>query len=337
MGAISSENVNLPVELLFLSKEEVEGLITYKEAVEVEDETYKACGSGQVVQPQKEPMFIGPHEDNNILIAMAVHMKNIGVAGIKWCPDYMGKQKPGVPTIWGAVVVLNRPETGIPFAIMDGTSITNIRTGTHSAIAGKYLAKKNSKTITIFGCGAQGRTQLAAFRELFPLEVVKVFDRKPEAMATYKKEMEELFPVKVIPAASAKEACEGTDIISMATTATKPIVMEPWVPAGCFVAGITGFADLDPACSEKFDKWAVGNRASDQHLHETSADPSPVDFSKAYAEVGEIAVGAKPGRENDQERIVYTHAGMGAHDIALANFVYEKALKQKIGSKIKLI
>lgn len=327
--------VKAPVEILVLNKAEIESVLSYKEALEIEEEVYRACGLGEVVQPYKSLIFTDPPDNNNRINTMPVFIKSMGVAGVKWVSDY-AKQQPGIPGIWGAVIILTRPENGQPFAIMDGTAITGVRTACHSAIAAKYLAKKNSRTVAMIGCGAEARTHLAAYEELFPLEVVKVYDIEPEAVTAYKQEVEVPFAVKVIPTTSAEEACEGSDIICMVTNAWEPVVLEPWVPAGCFVSGIAEFRDLDPALSKKADKWVAGDRKADHH-HGENYHPGLVDYSNVYAEVGELATGAKPGRENDQERIVYTHFGMGAHDIGLANFVYNKAVKRGLGTKVRLI
>ena len=337
MGALSGTKCTVPVEMLVLTMDDIESLVTYKEAIEVEDQVYKAIGSGQVVQPQKNPMLIDPRENSNMIIVMPCYMKNLGIAGMKIVSDYF-TPAPGLPTVWGAIVLLYHVDNGQPYAILDGTSITNIRTAAHSAIAAKYLAKKDSKIMVIIGTGAEARTHLRAFKEILPISYVKVFDIKPEAMTVFKQEIEAEFEVKVIPQSSVKEAVEDADVIAVTTTATKPVVMEPWVPAGCFVTGVMQFTDLDPALSKKADKWVIGHSESDPHLSAAvGVGPEVVDFRNAYADMGQIATGKKPGRENDKERTVYTHAGMASHDLALSDLVYRKAVKKGLGQKVRLI
>jgi ornithine cyclodeaminase/alanine dehydrogenase-like protein (mu-crystallin family) len=257
----------------------------------------------------------------------------VGTLGIKWITRYE-KQMPGIPLVWGSIMVLNHADNGQPFAIMEAASITNIRTAGNSAVAAKYLAKKDSRTIAMIGCGAEGRTHLAAFSELFPLEVVKVYDIRPEAMNKYKEEMTKLFKVQIIPTASAREAVDGVDIICMATTSWEPVVLEPWVPPGCFIAAIMGFYDLDPSLSKKSDKWVMGYQPADERRFRMAG--LEVDLSYIYANMGQITTGAKPGRENDQERIVCTHGGVGINDVAVALVAYNKAVEQGVGTKIRL-
>lgn len=331
----------LQVEVLVLNKSEIERLVSYQDVVEAVESSYRAYGMGEVEQPQKEALFVDGAKRQNLLIAMPAFIKPMDVVGIKWVSVY-DNQKPGFPTI-GATVVLNDTETGFPIAFMDGLSVTNMRTGGHSAVAAKYLAKKDSSTVAMIGCGAEARTHLLALNELFPLKTVKIYDIKPEAMAAFKQEMSARFSVDIIPTKSAQEAVEGTDIICMVTTALKPIVLEPWVPTGCFVSGLMGFYDLDPMISKKADKWVLGHWESDTHLfvddaiHMGDGLTMPLSRDDVYGDMGEIVTGAKPGRHNEQERIVYTHAGMGIHDLAVAKVVYTRAKEQGIGTKVRLI
>ncbi len=333
------------VEVLILSKTEIENLISRRDVIEAVEVAFKALGTkGELAMPQKEIMFIGPVADHNVFIPMPTYIKPIGAVGIKWVSVYQ-TQKPGIPMIWGSVIILNDPETSLPYAIMDGTAITNLRTaGGHAPVAAKYLAKKNSKTMAIIGCGFEARTGLPAFNDLFPLEAVKIYDIKLEAMSAYKQEMSKQVSAQIIPSKTAQEAVEGADIVLVATFAQEPVVFEPWIPEGCFVIGLMRFQDLDPMLSKKADKWVLGTNDSDGHLIIDYYDSKlykriAVELSRddVYGDMGEVITGAKPGRENDQERILYTHMGMGAHDVALAQTAFNKAKEKGVGTRVRLI
>jgi ornithine cyclodeaminase/alanine dehydrogenase-like protein (mu-crystallin family) len=329
----------LSVETLVLNKAEVESLITQKDVLDAVELAYKTDGEGQLVQPPKEAMWM---DDNklNFMIAMPAYLKTANIAGAKWGSLYWDQQ-PGVPAC-GAVIILNDPKTGMPYAIMDGLEITNRRTaGGHAVIAAKYLAKKDSRVLAIIGCGTEARVGLPGFADMFSLEVAKVYDIHPKAMTSFKEEMAENVPVKVHPAPSIREAVDGADIILMVTSAQEPIVFEPWVPQGCLVVGLYAFFDVDPELSKKADKWVIGSRISDGHriVERTQFGKKTIKLSwdDVYADMGEIVTGKKPGRENPKERIIYTHLGMGAHDVALAKIVYDKAKKKGLGKMIRLI
>ena len=334
------ENVDLPVEVLILNAKEIAACLTYKDVVEAQDASWKAYGNGEFQMQLVPPACIGPAKDGNwfkghpsYLTKMGPKGK-LGTFGEKWGALFQTPMS-GMPRIWGAVVILNQGDNGQPFAILEGTSITNIRTGAHSAVAAKYLAKKGSHTLAMIGCGAEARTHLGVYNEIFPLKAVKVFDIKPEAMEKFTKEMSDLFRLKVIPTSSAKEAVEGTDIILLVTTALKPVLMEPWIPAGSFVSSVLSFRDLDPVLSTKADKWVIGWPPHDEgFLRHLGFNDEFI--SHIYADMGEIATGKKPGRQNDRERIVYTHMGAGIHDIALGIVAYNNAVKRGMGTKIRL-
>jgi ornithine cyclodeaminase/alanine dehydrogenase-like protein (mu-crystallin family) len=329
----------LSVEVLTLNKGEVESVITQKDVLDAVELAFKTDGEGQLVQPPKEAMWI---DDNklNFMIAMPAYLKTTNVAGAKWGSLYWDQQ-PGIPAC-GAIIILNDPKTGMPYAIMDGLAITNLRTGGgHAVIAAKYLAKKDSKVLAIIGCGAEARVALPVFADIFSLEVAKIFDINPEAMTAFKEEMAEQVPVKVQPMASIQEAVDGTDIILMVTSAQEPIVFDSWVPQGCLVAGLYAFFDLDPELSKRADKWVIGSRISDGHriVERTEFGKKTIKLSwdDVYADMGEIVTGRVPGRENDRERIIYTHLGMGAHDVALAKIAYDKAKKGGVGTMVKIM
>jgi ornithine cyclodeaminase/alanine dehydrogenase-like protein (mu-crystallin family) len=332
------------IEVLVLTMEEVEKLISRQDVLDAVETAYKALGTkDQLFQPQKEPIYVDHPEHYNFVIAMPCYLRSTGVAGVKWGGFY-GHQQPGIPACWGAIIALNNPENGQPYAIMDGTYITNVRTaGGHAAVAAKYLAKKDSKTMAVIGCGTEGRAGLPSFNDLFPLETVKIYDVNPETMSTYKRELSKQVSANIIPTNSAEEAVKDTDIILIATASHKPVVLEPWVPPGCFVAALTRFLDLDYKLSEKADKWVIGDKKTDGHMivdrHTWSdhADGVIVSWDNVYADMGEIVTGAKPGRENDRERILYTHMGMGAHDVALAQIAYKRAVEKGVGKKVRLI
>lgn len=337
--------MDYPVEVLVLSKSEIESVVTRQDVRDAVETAFRAHGTpGDLTMPQKFEMHIGPPENRNIFVPMPTYVKPVGGLGIKWVSVYMS-QKLGIPNIWGSVIILNDPDTGLPYAITDATAITNLRTaGGHCPIAAKYLAKKNSKILAIIGCGFQARTGLPSFNDIFPLQTVKVYDIRPEAMWSFKEEMSQQVKAEILPSKSAQEAVEGADIVLMVSFAKQPVVMEDMVDKGCCVTATMRFQDLDPRLSKKADKWVLGSRSSDGFLilefynckkwDKIDIKLSPKDV---FADMGEIVTVQKPGRENDKERILYTHMGMGAHDIVLAKIAYQKAKEKGIGTKVKLV
>jgi len=331
--------VQQKIEILFLSKQEVESLITVKDAVYACEQAYKCLGEGQLAHYSTVMPMKGP----NLTITMTAYLKSLNLYGMKQVSPYSVRE-PGdnIPYIWGSLVVLTHVENGLPYAIMDGTSITKMRTaGGHAVVAAKYLAKKDSKKLAIIGCGAEGRAGFRSFLNTFPIELVKIYDVKSEAMHAFKEEVGREFAVRIIPVDSPQKAVEGTDIVLVVSTASEPVVLEPWVEKGAFVAALTCFRDVDPMLSVKADKWVLGILEEDSKtIIEGHGLPTlnqmQLSRDNVYADMGEIVSMAKPGRENDQERIVYTHMGMGGHDVVLAQIAYTRAVEKGIGTRLYL-
>lgn len=324
------------VEVLIISKADVEQLLTQDDVVQAVETVFQTQGTrGHLFQPPNTHLQIDPPSKGKLMISMPCYIRSLNLTGIKWTNAYYGGQKPGIPPIWGSIVVLNNAETGIPFAILDDTTITAVRTaGGHAVVAAKYLAKKSSRTMAIIGCGVQGRSGLLAFQRMFPLKTVKIFDIRSDAVASFLSELSPRVQAIIVPANTLEEAFAASDIILLADSSSKPILFEPMVPSGCFVAGLRRFMNLDPALSRKTDKWIIGNRVTDCDFNVPDIGLS---YDHVYADMGEIVTGAKPGRENDSERILYTHMGMGAHDVVLGYAIYKKALAKGLGTKVKLI
>jgi len=325
------------VGILCLSKKEVERLIDVEDAVYAAEEAYRALGEGQISQLHPGLKIKG----SNIINTMPAYIKSKNLYGMKQVNVYYERESgDNLPRIWGSLVILTNPDNALPYAIMDGTAITNMRTaGGHAVVAAKYLARKDAKTLAIVGCGAEARTGFRSLMNNFNLEMVKVCDLKPEAMEDFITEMDPDYDVEIIPVNSIEEAVKGAALVWMVTSAPKSVLLpEGWVAKGSFVAGLSGFRDIDPDLSHMADKWVLGVHEGDGELIDKKVDMFPEGITKAnvYADMGEIVTGVKPGRDNDDERIVYTHMGMGGHDIMLAQIAYERAVVQGVGTKIFL-
>lgn len=331
------------VEVLFLNKKEVEKVITRKEIEDAVELTFRTAGENKLIQPVKSYFNVDPPKNRNYFISMPTYLQTINVVGIKWCCLYWDRE-PGIPPVtWGDILILNYQSNGLPYAIMDCTTITNERTAAHAVIAAKYLAKKDSKVAAIIGCGATSQTALPGLLDHFELETAKIHDIKPEMMDIYENNIRKQTssPINIIKCSSNEEAVKDADIVIMGTSSMVPIVKEPWIAEGACVICLNSFCDLDPALSVKADKWVLGNKKSDKStivMQETAVPPiEGLSMDNVYSDMGEIVAGKIIGRESDKERIVYTHKGMGAFDVAVGDVVYKNAKRLGIGKMIKLI
>lgn len=324
------------VEILFLSKQEVDALIDWEDIAGPVEEVFRCDGEGQLVVPNKDPIMM--EDGRSMLLAMPGYLKPASLAGMKWMRSYPYRPN-DLPQLWAQLILLSDAQTGLPTAILDGTTITSMRTaGGHAVVAAKYLMKPGSKTLGVLGCGAQARSGIPAFDRQFELEDIVVY--APEAKAVEEELRAQVGPLRARLSIldSAEEVCRASDILLTVTSNhDEPIIKFEWLKKGCFIDSMTSFFDIGPEFSKLVDKWMVGHRVSDRSQiiqHPTFA--GKLDENDVYGTLGEVVSGKLTGRETDDDIILYTHMGMGPFDIAVAQKVCEKAQAADVGTMLRL-
>jgi len=336
-------------EILVVSREEVAGLLTPAACLERCLETFGWVGDGSVVQTNPVNLYVHdrsqpePPFGHGVVQAFPAMIRPLERAVVKWLGSYRQNPRRNLPAI-SAIDLVTDTETGMPLALIDGTSVTNLRTGGHAGVGAKYLARPDSEVVAIIGCGNEGRTHLAMMRELFPLSRVIAFDIAPEQVERFATEVEASMGLPVEAASSVEAAAAEADIVCAVTTAPQPVLFSSWTRPGTHVCAATGFRDVDKACAREFDKWVVGWYGRDLEWIEgpevgkigglQAGDLSRADI---YADIAtEIMPGVKPGRESAAERTIMTHMGMPALDCAVASLVYDLALQAGAGTWISV-
>jgi len=344
-----SKGDRLPGEILVVSRHEVESLLTPAACVERVLDTFRWVGSGDVEQTNPVNLYVhdrlGPEPEYGygVVQAFPAMIRPLQRAAVKWLGSYRKNPRRDLPAI-SALDLISDIETGMPLALIDGTSVTNMRTGGHAAVGAKYLARPEAETVAIIGCGNEGRTHLRALNVLFPIRRVVAFDIHESAATSFAAEIGTELGVTVDLAESVETAVAGADIVCVVTTAPNPVLMEPWIGPGTHVCAATGFRDVDKACATRFDKWAVGWYGRDLEWIEGPevgrlGGLQPGDLGKAdvYADIAtELMPGIRPGREHDDERTIMTHMGMPALDAAAAALVYDLAVEAGLGTWIRV-
>jgi ornithine cyclodeaminase/alanine dehydrogenase-like protein (mu-crystallin family) len=338
-----------PGEILCISREEVERLLTPEACFDRCLDTFRWVGEGSVDQANPVNLFVDdrsqpePEFGHGVVQAFPSLVRPLDRAAVKWLSSFRGNPKRGLPAI-SAINLLTDSATGIPLAIMDGTSVTSLRTGGHAAVGARYLARTDSAILAIVGCGQEGRTHLRLLDHLFDLEEIRVFDVADDRRSAFISEMEHVTEAALVPTGSVEEAAAGADIVCVVTTASTPVLMEAWVDAGAHVCAATGFLDVDPRCARDFDKWAVGWYGRDLEWIEGpetgklgGLTPGELSRDNVYADLAtEILPGRKPGRERPDERTLMTHLGMPALDAAVSSLVYDLAREAGAGTILAL-
>lgn len=329
---------NLTFETLLLSQEQIKGLITMKEVVEIVDKTFIGFGEGTTINPTKVNLDLGETADypsySGFMNAMPAYVGWLDSAGIKWAGGFLGARKEmGLPYITSLTLLID-PKIGNFRAVMDGAHITNMRTGAQTAVALKYLHKKNTIKIGLFGAGMQGHTQTMAISEVFDIEELKVYDISKEAALKFKEDMKDYVKGEIIIADTPKEAAVGDAVICV-TQSKEKFVKDEWIKPGMILFPMGSYQECEDEFILNADKIIVDHIGQCLHrgaLAELNA-AGKITEKDISATIGEVAAGKKPGRTSDSERILCIPIGTGAMDIAVATQVYKKALERNIGGK----
>ncbi|MUV56821.1 ornithine cyclodeaminase family protein [Halogeometricum sp. CBA1124] len=331
-----------PGEILFLSRDDVTNAASADECLERVEETFRWVSDDQVQQTNPVEIWLskrGGEFGYGNVSSYPAYIEPLGVAGNKWLGVFQQNAKRGLPAL-SAVNILSDAETAMPLAFIEGQSVTAMRTAGHAGVGAKYLAREDSSTLTIVGCGHEGRTHLRVMDALFDLDHVKACDIDDDVRTTFIDEMSDVTDATIEGFVDSQEAVRGADIICMVTTAEDPIVMAEWIEPGTHVAATNGFLDLDPTFSAAADKWVIGVESRDRLWIDGEevgvTAPEGLSYDDVYAELTDVVSGKASGRESADERTVMVHMGMPALDVAASHFVYERAKKEGIGTKLTL-
>lgn len=323
----------MKANILYLSKKDVAAVgLKMEHVVEALEKMFKEKGEGKVQMPPKPG--IHPRKDS-FIHAMPAYIPLLKAAGMKWVSGFPKNPERGLPYISG-LIVLNNPETGLPLVIMDCVLITAMRTGAASAVAAKYLARPESETVGILGCGVQGRSNLTALNLFFPIKKVKAYDINVHNQKKFIREMEASLGLKIHGVKKPEDAVKGCEIIVTAG----PILKKPhatikpgWMDKGAFATLVDYDSYWSRRAMNEVDKFCTDDISQLRSHQEIGYFK---DIPPVHADLGQMVTGQKPGREDPQERTMTCNLGLALDDMAAAPLVYERAVKKGIGTWLPL-
>jgi len=321
-------------ELLYLSQADVEAVgLTMAEIIDSLDTAFREKGHGKTEMPPKPGVH--PGGNDNFIHAMPAYIPALKSAGVKWVSGFPENSQRGLPYITG-LLIYNDVHTGIPLAVMDCVWITGMRTGAATALSAKHLARPDASVVGVLGCGVQGRTNVEALNVLFPLTKVRAYDVDGSTVRKYAEEISRRFELEVIPVSTPREAISGCDIIVTAG----PILKTPhatikagWTDPGTFASLVDFDSYWHPEAMAECAKFCTDDTA--QLLHYQGMGYFQ-NIPPIHADLGELVVGEKPGRQTDGEITITANLGLAIDDMAVAPLIYQQALKKDIGTKLPL-
>ncbi len=327
------------IELMILDSSDIKLLLKMDNAIKLVEEAFKEKALKRIQMPAKVYLFFDKY--NGDLRTMPAYFQHLDIAGVKIVNSHPSNPiKYGLPTVM-AIIILIDPRTGKPLCLMDGTWITGIRTGAAAAIATKYLARRNSKTIGIIGAGSMAPFHIEALYHIIKIESIKIFDINKSRAEKLARETELKYNISVKAVNECKEAVKDVDILVTLTPSREPIVKNEWIREGIHInamgADAPGKEELDPLILKRA-KIVVDDMEQAIHSGEVNVPISRGILSpgEIYGELGEIIAGIKTGRESDNEITIFDSTGLAIQDIITAWYVYEEAERKGYGRKITL-
>lgn len=332
--------------MLALTAAEIRELVPMRAAIELMKSVFAANSRGETISPLRTP--VNMPDGSGVVLFMPAYVPPSASApaatGAKIVAVFGGNRERGLPTI-NAIVVLVDPTTGQPLGLLEGATITALRTGAVSGAATDLLARRDSSVLAIIGAGAQGVTQAAAVCAVRDISEIRVSDVGEAARVSFAERLAVWAPElaeRVHPVASAREAVEGADVICTATTATSAVFEDGWLKPGAHINGIGAYT---PQMQEVPDATVRRARivvdAVEAVLHEAGDLIQPIErgmISEAdiQVELGHVVDGIAPGRENDEQITFFKSVGNAIQDLIVGAAALKAAEARGVGLQLSL-
>ena len=329
-----------PIYISYFNRFDVEALkLTDNEILDAIEASLAAQGRGEaVIEPRVhlEPGVARGHF--NVLRGSLGG--EIDAAGVKVVGDFVDNYTKGLPSELALLTLLNRFD-GRPLAILDASGITDMRTGAVTAIGAKYLARKNSKILGHIGARGTAYWNVRLLDRLFDFDEIRVHSRRPESQKAFAEKLS-LDLGKPVKATADWQSCVvDADIVVEASRLDEPTPMlkTEWIKPGALVMPYGTMSAVELSLTDIMSKLVVddwgqcqGGKFGSLRAH---VEAGKVSEATLHAEMGQIVAGLKPGRENDDETILFWHRGLSLSDIALGHAMLKKGERLGIGQRLR--
>ena len=269
------------------------------------------------------------------------YVKPLGVAGVKVVSDFVDNYKRGLPSEM-ALLNLFDPETGMPLAVIDATAITDMRTGAMTAIGAKHLARKASKVLGHVGARGTAYWNVRLLDRLFDFDEIRVHSRRPESRNAFAERLSRDLGKPVVATEDWESCVRGADIVVEASRLPKPepLLKTAWIGKGALVVPYGTMSAVELSLTDIMDKmvvddWGQCRKGLPYGALRQHVDTGRLGEHNLHAELGQIVAGVRPGRERDDETILFWHRGLSTTDIALGHALLSKARLESVGQTLR--
>jgi len=322
--------------MLIISKKEQESLIDMKEVISYVEEAFIAFASKETQTPVRTTLPFKEKSTALFMPSVSDKLENLGIKVVNVVPENRSRN---MKTING-IVLLFDINTGVPKALLEGSYITQIRTGAISGVATKYLAKKDAKILGIIGTGEQAKGLCKAICTVRDIKKVILFNRTRDKAKLFAAYVEGEIGIETDVESNANKVVNRSDIIVTATNASTPVYSND-LKKGMHVNAVGSFRpsmqEVPSSSIINADKVIVESKEA--ALEETGDLQKPLNegfSSEELLELGDILIGLREGRVNEEEVTVFKSVGLAVVDIIVAQYLFEKAIKNGLGKNFSL-
>lgn len=323
--------------MLVLTGDDIRQAIDMRGAIDAVRAGFIALSTGRAIVPVRSVMNV----PGGTQLYMPAFIEGEPYSTIKVVSVYPGNPERGLATVIGSVLVLDA-QTGVPVALLDGSTLTALRTGAAGGLAADLLANRDADTLGVIGAGVQAWTQIEAVCAVRPIREIRVYDLRREQAENFAVLLRKRFDAEVIVAESAHDALYGASIITAATNSKTPVVHAADVAAGAHITGVGSFLHtMQEVAADVVTKARVVVDHRESAWAEAGDLIIPRDQglfreSDVHAEIGEIAAGTATGRESREEITFFKSVGNAVQDAAVAGRVVAVALERGLGTEARL-
>ena len=329
------------IHITYLNGPDIEQLaITDQEILDAIESSLGAQGRGScVIEPR---MHLAPKAgvDGHFNVLRGAIGAPIDLAGVKVVGDFVDNYKQDLPSEVG-VLTLFDPRTGVPVAILDATAITDMRTGAVTAIGAKHLARKGSKVLGHIGARGTAYWNVRLLDKLFNFDEIRVHSARPESRNAFGERLSRDLGKPVRVCDNWHDTVAGADIVVEASRlrAPEPLLKTEWIKPGAFVVPYGTMSAVELSLTDIMSKLVVddwgqckGGQFGSLRAH---VEAGKLSAQTLHAEMGQIVAGLKPGRQREDENILFWHRGLSLSDIALGFAMLSKARRMGIGQTLR--
>jgi alanine dehydrogenase len=330
-----------PLHIVYLNGPDIERLaLSNGEILEAVEQGLNAQGRRQVVIEPRVHLVPENSAIGHFNILRGV-VRPLELAGIKVVGDFVNNHEIGLPSEIGMLTLFD-PATGVPLAIINATSITDMRTGAMTALGAKYLARKNSKILGHIGARGTSYWNIRLLNHFFDFEEIRVHSKRPQSRRALAARLSKDLGKPVTAVDDWQQCVRDADIVVEATRLTEPepLLKTEWIRRGALVIPYGTMSAVELSLTDIMDKVVVDDWGQCRKGQPYGALRQHVDLGKIteeslHAELGQIVAGLKPGRESDEETILFWHRGLSLSDIALGSAILDKAGATGIGQTLR--